>query len=80
VKGGAYFTRKRALLDEFEAAYLEEITQDAAGNLSVMSRASGLSRRQLRSLLRKHGLWARVLDDRIEQLRGQAREVGQVAT
>lgn len=46
---------RERVLDDFEHSYLESLCRLFAGNLSAASRASGLSRRHLRTLFRKHG-------------------------
>jgi DNA-binding NtrC family response regulator len=47
---------KQALLDVFERHYLRDILSRAGGNLSEAARQSGLDRKHLRTLARKHGL------------------------
>ena len=46
---------KQYLLDELERAYLTRCLEEAAMNLSAASRASGLSRKHIRTLMSKHG-------------------------
>ena len=48
---------KQFLLDELERAYVGRCIADAS-NLSQASRASGLSRKHLRTLMAKHGIRA----------------------
>lgn len=52
-----YRDAKEAALREFERAYLESILQHAGGSLSRASRISGMDRKYLRDLLRRHGLY-----------------------
>ena len=59
---------KREILDEFERRYLLNLLERHDCNLSAAERASGLSRRHLRALIRKHGLYERVLRARIESI------------
>lgn len=47
---------KRAVIEPFERFYVRRLLSEHRGNLSAASRASGLSRRHLRHLLRKHRL------------------------
>lgn len=62
---------KRETVDSFERAYLLELLQQTRSSLAAMSRASGLSRKYLRILLRKHDLRDQVGS-------GAAQVVGQV--
>lgn len=48
---------KSRLVGAFERAYLRYLIGMHRGNLSAASRHAGLSRRHLRELLRKHGLY-----------------------
>ena len=48
---------KRALLDVFERRYITDLMREHRGNLSAASRASNLSRRHLRDLMRRYGLY-----------------------
>jgi DNA-binding NtrC family response regulator len=57
---------KRELVDSFESAYLVDLVARHGGNLSAASRESLLSRRHLRSLLRKYGLY-----EAFSEMRGQ---------
>ena len=59
---------KREILDEFERRYLVHLLDRHDCNLSAAERSSGLSRRHLRALIRKHGLYERVLRSRIANL------------
>jgi len=52
----AYHREKRRITDEFERSYLETALRLARGSLGDVSRRTGLSPRQLYSLMRKHGL------------------------
>ncbi|MEM9071114.1 MAG: sigma 54-interacting transcriptional regulator [Myxococcota bacterium] len=47
---------KRAVVEAFERKYLKALLEASKGNLSAASRTSGLDRKQLRTLARKHGL------------------------
>lgn len=47
---------KELLLAEFERAYVLRCLTEAAMNISMASRASGLSRKHLRTLMAKHGI------------------------
>jgi transcriptional regulator with PAS, ATPase and Fis domain len=49
---------KQMVLDAFERRYLGDVLQRAGGNLSAASRLSGVDRKHLRSLLKKHDLWS----------------------
>ena len=49
---------RRDAIDSFEAAYLRTLYTQAHKNLSEAARASGIDRRQLRDLLKKHGLYS----------------------
>ena len=62
---------KRETVDQFERDYLLELLQQTRSSLAAMSRASGLSRKYLRILLRKHDL-------RDQVGTGTAQVVGQV--
>jgi DNA-binding NtrC family response regulator len=53
---------KRETVDQFERAYLLELLQETRSSLAAMSRASGLSRKYIRILLRKHDLRDQVGD------------------
>ena len=53
-----YAEAKAALLHSFELRYLRDLHQRHQGNISAAARASGLDRKHLRLLLRKHGLVA----------------------
>jgi DNA-binding NtrC family response regulator len=59
---------KREIVDEFERRYLDTLLDRHAGNLSAAERTSGLSRKYLRELIRKHGMFERVLQSRISSL------------
>ncbi len=51
-----YSTQKEALVEQFTAAYLEQLMAHTAGNQSEAARVSGLERSYLSKLLRRHGL------------------------
>jgi DNA-binding NtrC family response regulator len=59
---------KREIVDQFERRYLDTLLDRHAGNLSAAERTSGLSRKYLRELIRKHGMFERVLQSRISSL------------
>lgn len=59
---------KREIVDQFERRYLDTLLDRTAGNLSAAERTSGLSRKYLRELIRKHGMFQRVLQSRISSL------------
>ena len=47
---------KAAVLQTFERSFLRDVLQRCEGNISAAARESGLDRKHLRTLLRKHGL------------------------
>ena len=49
---------KEFLVTEFERAYLLRILELSAMNVSMASRASGLSRKHIRTLMVKYGMYA----------------------
>jgi DNA-binding NtrC family response regulator len=51
-----YADAKAAVLHDFERRYLADLLARHDGNLSAASRSSGLDRKHLRTLARKHGL------------------------
>jgi hypothetical protein len=51
-----YKEAKGQMVERFELKYLLELCRRFGDNLSAASRESGLSRRHLRALYRKHGL------------------------
>jgi DNA-binding NtrC family response regulator len=53
---GSFHALKRELLESFEREYFARMVAEARGNLSEMSRRSGLSRSQVREYLQRHGL------------------------
>lgn len=61
---------KRQIVDEFERVYLLHLL-DQRSNLTAAMRSSGLSRRHLRTLLRKHGHYERIVRERIAKLMGE---------
>jgi hypothetical protein len=52
-----YKEAKRRLLDQFESTYFAALIRKHDHNLSAASREAHLSRRHLRSLLRRYGLY-----------------------
>ena len=52
----AYGLTKAAVLHDLERRYLADVLARTAGNLSAASRESGIDRKHLRTLARKHGL------------------------
>ncbi|MCB9535695.1 MAG: sigma 54-interacting transcriptional regulator [Myxococcales bacterium] len=50
---------KQALLDIFEALYLEKLVSKHGGNISQSAKAAGLTRYHLRELLKKHNVAGR---------------------
>jgi DNA-binding NtrC family response regulator len=59
---------KREIVDAFERLYLIHLLDQHRCNLAAAERSSGLSRRHLRSLMRKHGLYERIVRERIASL------------
>lgn len=53
-----YAEAKAAVLHDLERRYLADVLARTAGNLSAASRASGIDRKHLRTIARKHGLVA----------------------
>jgi DNA-binding NtrC family response regulator len=51
-----YADAKAAVLHELERRYIADVLAREGGNLSAASRASGIDRKHLRTLARKHGL------------------------
>jgi DNA-binding NtrC family response regulator len=51
-----YAEAKAVMLHELERRYLADVLAREGGNLSAASRASGIDRKHLRTLARKHGL------------------------
>lgn len=51
-----YAEAKGAVLHAFEARYLRDVLTRCEGNISAAARESGLDRKHLRSLLRRHAL------------------------
>jgi DNA-binding NtrC family response regulator len=49
---------KRDVVDDFERQYLERLLARTHGNIAMSAGIAGLERHYLRSLLRKHGLYA----------------------
>jgi DNA-binding NtrC family response regulator len=47
---------KQAVVDAFERHYLRDVLARAGGNLSEAARQSGVDRKHLRALARRHGL------------------------
>lgn len=50
---------KAFLLNEFERSYVERLLEESAMNISRASRSSGLSRKHIRTLMAKYGLYVR---------------------
>lgn len=61
--GRPYKVAKRTLLDAFEESYVTTLMERHGNNLSAASRESGLSRRHLRTLLRKYDLYHPASED-----------------
>jgi DNA-binding NtrC family response regulator len=57
--GKPYKQAKDQLVDDFTSAYLSGLSRECGGNISEMSRRSGLARHYLRALLERHGLKAK---------------------
>jgi DNA-binding NtrC family response regulator len=51
-----YADAKAAVLHDFERRYLADLLARTGGNLSAASRESGVDRKHLRALARRHGL------------------------
>jgi DNA-binding NtrC family response regulator len=64
-----YADAKQAVLHAFEARYLRDVLERCEGNISAAARESGLDRKHLRGLLRRHGLIpaAPVADERDDE-------------
>ena len=58
-----YAEAKAAVLHDLERRYLADVLARTDGNLSAASRESGIDRKHLRTLARKHGLVPDVPDD-----------------
>ena len=58
-----YADAKAAVLHDFERRYLADVLAREDGNLSAASRTSGIDRKHLRTLARKHGLVPGGTDD-----------------
>jgi DNA-binding NtrC family response regulator len=57
VRGDLPFAEaKQLLVEAFEQRYLRDVLERAGGNISAAARASGLDRKHLKTLLRRHGL------------------------
>lgn len=54
---GLYHEARKTVLDDFEKAYCVRVMSLADGNLSRAAARAGIERQNLRSLLRKHGLY-----------------------
>jgi DNA-binding NtrC family response regulator len=54
--GASFQERKRELLEAFERQYFADLHQETGGNVSEMSRRSGLERSTVRQYLARHGL------------------------
>jgi transcriptional regulator with PAS, ATPase and Fis domain len=53
-----YAEAKEQILQAFERRYLSDLLTRVGGNLSAASRASGVDRKHLRTLVKKHSLWS----------------------
>ncbi|MFO0577796.1 MAG: sigma 54-interacting transcriptional regulator [Polyangia bacterium] len=53
-----YAEAKQAVLQAFELRYLRDVLARCQGNISAASRESGIDRKHLRALLKRHGLWS----------------------
>jgi DNA-binding NtrC family response regulator len=53
---GSFHEQKRALLEEFERQFFAELRREVGGNISEMSRRSGLERAMVRAYLTRHGM------------------------
>jgi DNA-binding NtrC family response regulator len=53
---GSFHDQKRELLQTFEAQFFADLYRETAGNVSEMSRRSGLERAMVREYLVRHGL------------------------
>jgi DNA-binding NtrC family response regulator len=51
-----YAAAKQLLLEAFEQRYLRDVLERCNGNISAASRESGIDRKHLKTLLRRHGL------------------------
>ncbi len=58
-----YAEAKAAVLHDLERRYLADVLARTAGNISAAARESGIDRKHLRTLARKHGLVANGDDD-----------------
>ncbi|MBA3541578.1 MAG: Fis family transcriptional regulator, partial [Deltaproteobacteria bacterium] len=58
-----YAEAKLAVLHDFERRYVADLLARTDGNLSAASRVSGVDRKHLRALARKHGLINDPADD-----------------
>ena len=58
-----YAEAKAAVLHDLERRYLADVLARTEGNLSAASRESGIDRKHLRTLARKHGLVPDTADD-----------------
>jgi hypothetical protein len=54
--GRPFKTIRREVIDQFERRYLALVLERHDHDLSAVRRSSGLSKRHLRKLIRKHGL------------------------
>jgi DNA-binding NtrC family response regulator len=59
----SYAEAKEQLQASFEKRYLADLMERAKGNISLASRVSGLDRKHLKKLLRRHGMLASGADD-----------------
>ncbi|HEY5945579.1 MAG TPA: helix-turn-helix domain-containing protein, partial [Kofleriaceae bacterium] len=58
-----YAEAKAVMLHELERRYIADVLAREHGNLSAASRTSGIDRKHLRTLARKHGLIDDASDD-----------------
>ena len=61
-----YAEAKALVLHDLERRYLADVLARTGNNLSAASRESGIDRKHLRNLARKHGLIDEPADDRDE--------------
>jgi DNA-binding NtrC family response regulator len=53
---GSFHEQKRALLQDFERQFFVDLRRETGGNISEMSRRSGLERAMVREYLTRHGI------------------------
>lgn len=54
-----FYERKRAAIAAFEREYFTTLIRQCGGNISEMSRQSGMKRHHVRAFLRRHGIYWR---------------------